>query len=724
MALLSDRRLLHPANTLAKAQIVRKLQTDYGNHYVQRLVNRIAERRGETAQPSRESGPSEDVYQQAIQRNLDYITGSPASDRPQEAPPLQAKLTVGPAGDRYEKEADQVAKKVVRMTEPPVQRVEDREEEIQHEEIQMKPARPQVGPEGGHVDTDIEKDIQRARGKGQSLPNEVRSTMEHAFESDFSGVRVHNDTQSTALNENLSARAFTTGQDIFIKQGEYSPDSTQGRELIAHELTHVVQQNGPTIRRDDDEEETSGLLALVDRGAEKLDEFSDKVSEKLDAKVNQGLSWAKKPLVIWWEKFKSKHPWLGNFLEGLGGLVVNPIKLRWAGLKLIAHITKFVLTSTLSSILRTPGKVLDAIYALVSGKSFKEVNLFKDTRNWDEDWKKTSERPTEEVNKLQWASLSTEIIGIWGNNIRDWTSWLSMITGLLSLIPPAAGLLVVSGISGAISLLARPIASSATVLSGIFNALLALVGSKEEKEQAKEQGARVGKRLLGDVVGAAAMGAAAGAKNIAGGSDLSYGEEVQKGASVTESLGMKEAAESLGDKGIDLENWQAPGSEALKQGVGAAGRGVGGKVAIKTKGLTEETFSKKKELKVQGAAVYDSLMKYVSDLHGMLKSILETVTSGFKVVGEVLGGLVQLFAKILDIVSRGKLKLGGQSLFEAASEWWPKIRENWLDASLNWVRDKLDKLDDFIEGLRQNNPFLKEIAIDQVKYVSEEEDED
>ena len=73
--------------------------------------------------------------------------------------------------------------------------------------------------------------------------------IEPAMGADFSGVRVHTGGQADALNRNLSSRAFTTRQDIFFKQGEYSPGSSSGRELLAHELTHVVQQDGDRVRR-------------------------------------------------------------------------------------------------------------------------------------------------------------------------------------------------------------------------------------------------------------------------------------------------------------------------------------------------------------------------------------------------------------------------------------------------------------------------------------------
>ena len=75
----------------------------------------------------------------------------------------------------------------------------------------------------------------------------AREQMEPTFGADFSGVRVHADTEADTLNRAVSARAFTTGQDIFFREGEYNPGSSSGRELLAHELTHVVQQNSNQI---------------------------------------------------------------------------------------------------------------------------------------------------------------------------------------------------------------------------------------------------------------------------------------------------------------------------------------------------------------------------------------------------------------------------------------------------------------------------------------------
>lgn len=98
------------------------------------------------------------------------------------------------------------------------------------------------------VAPEVEQTIQQARGGGQALDQHVRAQMEPALQANFSGVRVHTGSEADSLNRALSARAFTTGQDIFFKQGEYSPGSSTGRELLAHELTHVVQQNGDAVQ--------------------------------------------------------------------------------------------------------------------------------------------------------------------------------------------------------------------------------------------------------------------------------------------------------------------------------------------------------------------------------------------------------------------------------------------------------------------------------------------
>ncbi len=101
-----------------------------------------------------------------------------------------------------------------------------------------------AGREGEAIDDDVTSKINSARGSGQSLDSSVAQRMGEAMGTDFSDVHVHADSQADALNQDLSAKAFTTGNDIFFQQGAYEPQSSSGQQLLAHELTHVVQQGG------------------------------------------------------------------------------------------------------------------------------------------------------------------------------------------------------------------------------------------------------------------------------------------------------------------------------------------------------------------------------------------------------------------------------------------------------------------------------------------------
>ncbi len=101
-----------------------------------------------------------------------------------------------------------------------------------------------VGSAGGAVPSELASEIRNRQGSGRPLDAAVRMEMEGAFGADFSGVGVHADPAAGELNRRLGASAFTVGQDIFFGEGAYQPESEPGRQLLAHELTHVVQGGG------------------------------------------------------------------------------------------------------------------------------------------------------------------------------------------------------------------------------------------------------------------------------------------------------------------------------------------------------------------------------------------------------------------------------------------------------------------------------------------------
>ncbi len=136
---------------------------------------------------------------------------------------------------------------VLRVLNPLVRR-----RDMVEKELRIKPAIPRVGPEGGRVPPEVESAIQRARGGGQPLEDALKEQMSTSLGHDFSEVRVHSGPGADELNRQLSARAFTIGSDIFFTRGAYDPDSISGRELIAHELIHVVQQRNGRVPKNGD----------------------------------------------------------------------------------------------------------------------------------------------------------------------------------------------------------------------------------------------------------------------------------------------------------------------------------------------------------------------------------------------------------------------------------------------------------------------------------------
>lgn len=138
-----------------------------------------------------------------------------------------------------------------------------------------------AGEDGGPIDEQVTNKINSARGNGSALPDNVRSSMEQSFGADFSGVKVHTDSSSDTLNRQLSAKAFTTGSDIFFSSGSYQPGSGDGNKLLAHELTHVVQQSGSPS--------SSGPLTLGPAG--------DAYEQEADSASNQVAGQAALPAV-------------------------------------------------------------------------------------------------------------------------------------------------------------------------------------------------------------------------------------------------------------------------------------------------------------------------------------------------------------------------------------------------------------------------------------------
>jgi len=161
---------------------------------------------------------------------------------------IQPKLTIGAPGDALEQEADRVAEQVMRLPEPPARSHAQagRSDHPAASANQVQTKSSHAGDSGGSTAPPIVHDV--LRSPGQPLDATTRAFMEPRFGHDFGKIRVHADDAADRASRSLGARAFTYGQNIAFRDGQYDPGSAEGARLLAHELTHTVQQdvgNGP-----------------------------------------------------------------------------------------------------------------------------------------------------------------------------------------------------------------------------------------------------------------------------------------------------------------------------------------------------------------------------------------------------------------------------------------------------------------------------------------------
>ncbi len=221
-------------------------------------------------QTETETEPGED---NSIETDLQLKLASNAVDPPEDVgessenglPFTQAKLTIGKPNDRYEQEADAVADRVVAMP----NKVSNLTPDLQAKPLSKtitKLAQRQVGSvqpkrlqrlskvqkQGDgrlKASSDVASRLNSSQGRGSNLDENTQSEMESNFGADFGNVRVHTGSEAAQLSQDLGAKAFTHGSDIYFNQGQYNPNSSEGKHLLAHELTHTVQQ-GQAVQRD------------------------------------------------------------------------------------------------------------------------------------------------------------------------------------------------------------------------------------------------------------------------------------------------------------------------------------------------------------------------------------------------------------------------------------------------------------------------------------------
>lgn len=230
---------------------------------LQRFVQRAPEEEEEvqTARLQRAPEEEEEIQTSRLQRAPE-----------EEELPLQGKALQRAPEEEEEIQTSRLQRSPEEEEQPlqgkALQRAPEEEEEVQTSRLQRSPEEEELPVQGKAIQRapEEEEEVQTARdfdprgsfnagagvetslraqqGGGSPLPGEVRAFMEPRFGADFSAVRLHTDGEAAVLNRELHAQAFTHGADIYMGEGFYDPGSPSGKHLLAHELTHVVQQTG------------------------------------------------------------------------------------------------------------------------------------------------------------------------------------------------------------------------------------------------------------------------------------------------------------------------------------------------------------------------------------------------------------------------------------------------------------------------------------------------
>lgn len=148
---------------------------------------------------------------------------------------VHAKLEMTEPGDHDEREADAVASTI-----------------MSGGKIARKISSGGNGSSGIAVSSQMESQLNHLQGGGQAMPEGLRNMMEKGFGQDFGQVRLHTDSEAANLSSSINAKAFTHGNDIYFNHGQFSPETSEGQRLVAHELTHVVQGIGKVGREPND----------------------------------------------------------------------------------------------------------------------------------------------------------------------------------------------------------------------------------------------------------------------------------------------------------------------------------------------------------------------------------------------------------------------------------------------------------------------------------------
>jgi len=221
-----------------------KLQVSKPGDPFEQEADRVADNVMRMTEPGGDDKETSSVQTQLVQRRVPSVAVREDDDE---------EKIAREADNDYEADRDETVARSA--TETPIQMRAEEDDE----ELETAPPAPPIQRQAHDEETplmfksesgqpqassDLQQKLNTSKGTGQPLPKETRASLESSIGADFSNVKIHTGTDAVEMNKDLGAHAFTHGSDIYFNAGKYDPSSSSGKHLLAHELTHTVQQGG------------------------------------------------------------------------------------------------------------------------------------------------------------------------------------------------------------------------------------------------------------------------------------------------------------------------------------------------------------------------------------------------------------------------------------------------------------------------------------------------
>ena len=382
---------------------------------------------------------------------------------------VQPKLKVGQPDDKYEQEADSMADKVMQGSEPApaksnsqqsvkgngiIRKASLPEEKIQKQEKESNETDGNMGKEVGPATT--AKIVNNMSG-GQPLPKDTKNFMEPRFGADFSNVRIHNDKESSNLNAQINAKAFTYKDHIFFSGEHYNPTSNAGKKLIAHELTHVVQQS-PTgslkrkkISEHEDKNNSLRLSAISSTGSAVIQRgLRDRIRSGFDVLSNSvknavlGVRQAMGATIdtaLGWITIIASRLGLGienawNFIKTIATRIAQNVVNTWNFIQTVASLTAQTITNAwnwIQALASQTAQNITATWNWIQNVAVKLGKRLPESLAWI---RVLASRIAQNItNAWNWIqALAAQI----AQNITNTWLWIQNVASTLGMLPQLA----------------------------------------------------------------------------------------------------------------------------------------------------------------------------------------------------------------------------------------------------------------------------------------------